>query len=131
MILRIFLILNALIFVAVNPVIEVSETHLFSPHWSGHARLHNAWQLIANAFLSGFALHLVLRQNAKITGGIIALSVPGTFVVAYFLKDLFGGSMKYADGTQLLILGTNPALGICIILTLGLAIGLIIERSRP
>jgi len=118
---RIFVVLSAVVFVAVNPYLEIGETHLFNPDWSGHVRLHNAWQLIANAAFSLLAVWLVFRGNSQRLAAIIALIVPGSFLLAFLIRGTFGGTLAYADGSMFQILGYSPVVAIVTVLTVGLA----------
>ena len=126
---RITITLHALLFIAVIPYLEVSPTHVFNPDWPGHARLHEVWQLIANAAFALLATILAWRYKSIVTALVISLVLSGSFITAYGLQGQYGGTMKHSDGSELLIGGVNPAFGLLLIFSLILS-GLLIARLR-
>lgn len=114
----------------VNPYLEISTTHLFNPDWSGHARLHNAWQLISNFSFSVFAVWLVWKNDSPILASVVALIISVSFLVGYIFRNIFGGTMQYADGSELLIFGVNPAVGCLVFVTLGLLTSLALNSTK-
>jgi len=129
MITRITISLHAIIFILVIPYLEVSPSHLFNPDWPGHARLHEAWQLIANAFLALLATILVWRSRDAVMPIVISLILSISFVLAYALQGTYGGTMEHSDGTELLIWGVNPAIGLLLVFTLILS-ALLLSKLR-
>ena len=101
--------LSAVIFAGLLPVLEINATHLFNPAWPEHARLHEAWQLLTNASISLVAAACVWTQRAPRLGIALALIVCGSFLIAWVLGDLYGGSMLHTDGTQMAVAGINVA----------------------
>ncbi len=91
------------------PILEVNETHLFSPLWPAHARLHEAWQLIANWTLALICLWLAWSKEQPRLASIILMAPIAGFLAAFLLKDVYGGSMAHADGATLSVGGLNPA----------------------
>ena len=117
---KIILSLSALLYLAVLPFMEISDTHVFNPDWPGHARMHEVWQLAVHFALAVLALWLGWVRGQVRLGAAILLIVTGGFVFAYAIAGAYGGDMKYADGTELNVLGVNPAFGITVIVALAL-----------
>jgi hypothetical protein len=123
--------LTAFVFVVVLPILEVNDTHVFNPDWPAHARLHEVWQLITNAGLSLLALWLVFASGQVRIGAAVLLLISAGFVAAFLIQDIYGGSMTHPDGSQLLILGVNPAFGVLLVLSALLGSGLLLQtRSK-
>jgi len=127
---RIAVTLNGIVFILLIPYLEISATHVFNPDWPGHARLHEVWQLLTNAVLSVVAIWLVWRGTHSALALLIALILSGTFVGAYLMMDLYDGTMKHSDGSELLVLGVNPAIAIMVVLSVVLAIALARDLRR-
>ena len=128
---RLVVALNALIFVAVLPILEVGPTHVFNPDWPGHARLHEVWQLITNAVFAGLAIHLAWSKGKEALSLIVSLGLSGGFVIAFLTQDLYGGTMKHSDGSELLVAGVNPAFGLLSVLSMTMAIMLAVRLLGP
>ena len=109
--------LSAIIFVVLIPVLELSSTHLTNPDWPSHARLHEAWQLLTNAAISALALGCVWTARAPRIGISLSLMICVSFLVAWALGSVYGGSMLHTDGTQLAVGGINVAVIVVIALT--------------
>jgi hypothetical protein len=127
--LKILTICSAIVFVVVVPFLEVGPSHVFNPDWPAHAKLHEVWQLTTNALLSMFAVWLCLREKQAVIAGTIAMMICVGFVFAFVTQASYGGSMKHSDGSELLVLGINPAFGIVTTLAVGLGLGLLSSRS--
>jgi len=126
---RIIITLNAAIFLIVLPLLEVSATHIFNVDWPGHARLHNVWQLITNAALAALATWLAWRRRDIAMALLLSTILSGSFLAAFAMQELYGGTMQHSDGTELLINGVNPAVGLLTALTLA-QLGLLALRPR-
>lgn len=118
--LKIFVTLNAFIFVILLPVLEIGPSHVFNPDWPGHARLHEVWQLISNAVFALFAMWLVWWQSKPLYAAFISLVLSASFLVAYFVRAGYEGTMKHSDGSEMLLYGVNPAFGLLLALSAGL-----------
>lgn len=127
---RTIVVLNALIFIIVVPYLEVSATHIFNTEWPSHARLHNVWQLLTNGALSIGAVILVFRKKLSILPQLLSLAVSGSFVLAYLLKNHFGGSMQHSDGSELLVAGINPAVVLLIVLSSLLTVDVLLTLKK-
>lgn len=99
--------LCAFILSVVLPFMEISDSHLFNPEWPSHARLHEAWQLLENAALSILALILVWKGIAPRLGIVIGLILSTSFLIAWLVGPLYGGSMAHSDGTEFAIGGIS------------------------
>lgn len=125
MLLRISVALSALIYLLIIPALEIGPTHVGNPDWPAHARLHEVWQLISNALLSMLALMLTARTSQAMAGGLIALLINLGFLAAYFSAGAYGGGMVHSDGSELLVLGVNPALAVVALVAIGIATALV------
>ena len=118
-------------YAVVVPVFEVNGSHVFNSAWEPHARLHEVWQLFTNTAIGLYSVWLVWgRSNLKLAS-LLTLFVTGGFLLAYWLRDGYGGSMVLSDGTEKLIMGMNMGLfayALAIILA-GVAI-MIDQRQR-
>ncbi|MBO0331389.1 hypothetical protein [[Muricauda] lutisoli] len=106
------------------PFLEINNTHVFNPDWTPHMRIHEVWQLITNSGIGLFCLWLVwIKKEIKI-GAVTSMLVTGGFLLAFCLKDLYGGSMKYLDGSEKTLFGINIG-----ILGFGLAFTLLLVTT--
>lgn len=102
-------VMSALVFAALIPILEINETHLLNPEWPAHARLHEAWQLLSNILVSLLAVVLVWRLKAPRLGIGLALIIGVSFLIAFLGSASYGGSMLHSDGTQMTVGGVNAA----------------------
>lgn len=109
--------LSAIIFAVLIPALELNSTHLTNPVWPSHARLHEAWQLLTNAAISVLALGCVWTTRAPRIGITLALMICASFLTAWALGSVYGGSMLHTDGTQIAVGGINFAVIVVIALT--------------
>ena len=115
-----------------TPILEVSPTHLFDPAWPGHARLHEAWQLVTNMAFAGFAIWLAAARKEDRLACIVGLIVNGAFLAAVLLAPAYGGTMRHSDGSELAIGGLNIAIVIMLVATAGLlALFITAPRELP
>lgn len=98
---------SVILYAVVVPFLEINETHVFNPDWTPHVRIHEVWQLITNSSIGVLCLWLVwVKKETKISASL-SLIVTGGFLLAFILKDYYGGSMKYLDGSEKTVLGIN------------------------
>lgn len=98
---------SIILYALVVPVLELNETHVFNPDWTPHARIHEVWQLFTNTGIGILCLWLVwVKKETKIST-ILSVLITGGFLLAFILKELYGGSMKYLDGSEKTLLGIN------------------------
>jgi hypothetical protein len=96
-----------LLYAVAVPILEIDDTHVFNPDWTPHAKIHEVWQLITNSTIGIFCLWLVWVKNELKTSILLSMLVTGGFLLAYSLQNLYGGSMKYLDGSEKTVLGIN------------------------
>ncbi|WP_291836355.1 DUF6640 family protein [Brevundimonas sp.] len=99
--------LSAIVLVVLIPVLEVNDTHLFSPDWPAHARFHEAWQLLTNAGLAAAALWLALARGRERLAAGLVLIVVGSLILACAFGGLYGGAITRPGGDDLQPLGLS------------------------
>lgn len=125
------LVTVGIVFYAVMvPILEVNDSHVFNQAWAPHARLHETWQLFTNTALGVFSVWLVWVKDNLRLASLLTAFVTGGFLMAYWLRDGYGGSMVLSDGSEKMILGVNLGLFAytLAIALVGLALGL--ERRK-
>jgi len=89
------------------PILEINDSHVFNSDWTPHALIHEVWQLITNSTLALMCLWLVWIRRETQAAAVLGMIVTGSFLIAFSLQDLYGGSMKYLDGSEKTVLGIN------------------------
>lgn len=107
MINKLLLTFGILIYALGVPILEINTTHVFNPNWTPHARIHEVWQLITNSGIGLVCLWLVWYKKKIVFPSVLGLLITGGFLLAFFLQDFYGGSMKYLDGSEKTLLGVN------------------------
>ncbi|WP_299442580.1 hypothetical protein [uncultured Aquimarina sp.] len=107
MIKKIAITFSVILYAIIVPFLDINETHVWNPDWTPHARIHEVWQLITNSSIGVVCLWLVWYKKEVQLSTILSLIVMGGFLLAFFLKDGYGGSMKYLDGSEKTIVGIN------------------------
>ena len=107
MIKKIAITFSVILYAIVVPILDISDTHVWNPDWTPHARIHEVWQLITNSSIGVVCLWLVWYKKEVLLSTLLSLLVMGGFLLAFFLKDGYGGSMKYLDGSEKTVLGIN------------------------
>jgi len=102
-----FLSLGVLAFGLGVPILEINDSHAFNSDWTPHALIHEVWQLITNSTLALMCLWLVWIRRETQAAAVLGMIVTGSFLIAFSLQDLYGGSMKYLDGSEKTVLGIN------------------------
>ena len=122
---------SVILFAIVVPFLDINNTHVFNPDWTPHVRIHEVWQLITNSSIGVLCLWLVWFKKELKISLILSLFITGGFLLAFCLKDFYGGSMKYLDGSEKTILGLNiGVLGFGLAFAL-LLFNLLIGRIKP
>jgi hypothetical protein len=109
MIKKIAITFSVILYAIVVPFLDINETHVWNPDWTPHARIHEVWQLVTNSSIGVLCLWLVWYKKEVLLSTLLSLIVMGGFLLAFFLKDGYGGSMKYLDGSEKTVLGINLA----------------------
>lgn len=107
MIKQIAITLSVILYTIIVPFLDINETHVWNPDWTPHARIHEVWQLITNSSIGILCLWLVWFKKEVQLSFLLSIIVIGGFLLAFLLKDGYGGSMKYLDGSEKTILGIN------------------------
>lgn len=107
MITKLLLTFGIIIYAVGVPILEINSTHVFNPDWTPHAKIHEVWQLITNSSIGLFSFWLVWHKQKIVIPSILGLLITGGFLLAFVIQDLYGGSMKYLDGSEKTLLGIN------------------------
>ena len=131
MIAKLMVTVGIVFYAVVVPILEINDTHVFNQAWEPHARLHETWQLFTNTAIGAYSVWLVWGRDNLRLASLLTLFVTGGFLMAYWLRDGYGGSMVLTDGSEKMILGVNLGLFAytLAILLAGLAVAL--ERRGP
>lgn len=108
---RILITIATLVYGFVPLLVDLTETHVFHPDWTPHARFHMVWLLATNTSLALVSLYLLwisrLDELTRVRGaGVIGLCVLGGFFLSTLLKGLYGGSLVDPNG------GVPPIMGL-------------------
>lgn len=98
---------SVVLYAIVVPFLEINDTHVFNPDWTPHVKIHEVWQLITNTTIGVLCLWLIWKKKNVLLSTILSLIITGSFLIAFSLQDLYGGSMKYLDGSEKTIFGLN------------------------
>ncbi len=121
---------SVVLYAIVVPYLEINNTHVFNPDWTPHAKIHEVWQLITNTSIGILCLWLIWKKQNVPLSTILSMLVTGGFLVAFSLQKLYGGSMKFLDGSEKTIFGLNIGVvgfGIALIL---LIFSLLVYRKK-
>lgn len=110
MISKLLVTIGIVFYAVVVPVLEINGTHVFNQAWEPHARLHEVWQLFTNTAIGVFSLWLVWFKGNLRLSSLLTSFVTGGFLMAYWLRTYYGGSMVLTDGSEKMILGMNLGL---------------------
>ena len=104
---RLLVTLPAVFLVFGPPLVDLNESHIFNPLWTGHARLHTVWLISTNALVCMIALGLLWRRNnrdlrsrALLASGLVACCLGGFFIAAA-TQALDGGSLSDTNGVAI------------------------------
>ncbi len=127
---RIFITISALLWGVGVPILEVNDTHVFNQDWTPHSRIHQVWQLFTNTGFAALVLWLVWVKQEVILPAIMGLLITGGFLMAFFIRGTYGGSMKYLDGTEKTVLGINIGLLGFGLVVVALLTTILLEKRR-
>ncbi|MFP5425422.1 MAG: hypothetical protein ACLGJA_06175 [Gammaproteobacteria bacterium] len=130
MVAKLLVTVGIVFYAVIVPILEVNDSHVFNQAWAPHARLHETWQLFTNTALGVFSVWLVWVKDNLRLASLLTAFVTGGFLLAYWLRDGYGGSMVLSDGSEKMILGVNLGLFAytLAIALVGIALGL--ERRK-
>ncbi|MDD2048325.1 hypothetical protein [Pseudomonas putida] len=110
MLAKLLVTVGIVFYAVVVPILEINDTHVFNQAWEPHARLHETWQLFTNTAIGAFSVWLVWGKDNLKLASLLTVFVTGGFLMAYWLRDGYGGSMVLTDGSEKMILGVNLGL---------------------
>lgn len=102
------------VFAVLVPLREVNASHLVNPQWPPHARLHEAWQLLANAALALLAIVSTWKPCHFLRACLIGMLLSRSFVLALGARSLYGGSLGAAMTANAQVLGIDLAVAVMI-----------------
>ncbi|WOF72466.1 hypothetical protein QMT40_000081 [Parvibaculaceae bacterium PLY_AMNH_Bact1] len=130
MVSRFLVTFGALVWGLGVPFLEINDTHVFNPAWTPHALIHEVWQLMTNTGLAGLVLWLTWVKREVIQSAIIGLLITGGFLFAFLIRNTYGGSMKYIDGSEKTVVGLNIGVVGFSIVAAGLVIAILLEKRH-
>ncbi len=100
---RIIMTIATLMYGVIPPIVDLTETHVFHPDWTPHARMHMVWLLGTNTAIAMAALYFLwLHGPSRALGvrisGVLGLCVYGGFMLSASTSALYGGSMSDKGG---------------------------------
>ncbi|RZS90562.1 hypothetical protein [Aquimarina brevivitae] len=104
---KIAITFSVLLYAIAVPILEINDTHIWNPDWTPHVRIHEVWQLLTNTSIGIFCLWLVWFKGETTISALLSAFIMGGFLIAFFLKEGYGGSMQYLDGSEKTIFGIN------------------------
>jgi hypothetical protein len=105
---RIIMTIATMMYGIVPPLVDLTETHVFHPDWTPHARMHMVWLLGTNTSIAMVALYVLwLHQTSLILrvrlAGVLGLCVYGGFILSASTTSLYDGSLSDAGGVPPII----------------------------
>ncbi|CAM3865061.1 hypothetical protein [Pseudomonas] len=130
MLAKLLVTIGIVFYAVVVPLLEVNQTHVFNPAWEPHARLHETWQLFTNTAIGVYSVWLVWIKDHLKLASLLTLFVTGGFLIAYWLRDGYGGSMVLSDGSEKMILGINLGLFAYTLAIVLAVLAVVLEQRR-
>lgn len=130
MVAKLLVSIGIVFYAVLVPILEINETHVFNPAWEPHARLHETWQLFTNTAIGAYSVWLVWVRGDLRLASLLTLFVTGGFLMAYWMRDGYGGSMVLSDGSEKLILGVNLGLFAYTLAILLAGLAVVIHRRK-
>ncbi len=121
------------VFTIISPyVFDWNQTHIYNPHWTPHAKFHNAQTMLLAVVLGTSTLWFTWRSARDISAQKVQLRAALVFASAYWITQL--GSVFF-PGTALIdpefaanAVPFQPIVDVVIFILLGIAYSL--ERKR-
>lgn len=100
---RIMMTVATLMYGVVPPFVDLTETHVFHPDWTPHARMHMVWLLGTNTAIAMVALYVLWRHKSSLAvgvrlAGVLGLCVYGGFMLSALAASFYGGSLSDKGG---------------------------------
>lgn len=127
---RALVTLCLLVFPVLVPLLEVNASHLLNPSWPAHARLHEAWQLLANGAVALCAIAWTWMHGRFRQACLLGMLLAGSFVLAWLLREAYGGSMQGTTTGGSKVLGVDLAVAVMTATLCVFAKGLLGSRAR-
>jgi hypothetical protein len=104
---RILVTIPAAFLAVVPPLVDLGESHVLNPLWTGHARLHTVWLLATNALVALIAIGVLwrpsgrpLRASVRLAGALVGAILAGFFAAAA-TQSVYGGSLTDPNGVAM------------------------------
>ena len=81
----------------VPPIVDLTESHVFHPDWTAHAKFHMVWLLAVGSLLAAYVLiSLWVRPNEQKSkyASIIGCIVLAGFFSSALFQSAYGGSLS-------------------------------------
>jgi len=104
---RILVTIPAAFIALLPPLVDLNESHVLNPLWTGHARLHTVWLLATNSLVSLVALWILWRppresaRRAVLLAASLVGSVLAGFFVAAATQSVYGGALTDPNGVAI------------------------------
>ena len=102
------------VFTFIPPLADLAtDTHVFHPDWTPHARVHTVWLLGLTSSIGMVALYLLWFRKMESyfnenLAGILAASVYGSFFLSGSTMGFYGGALSdHERGIQQSIIGLD------------------------
>lgn len=131
---RILMTLATLMYGAIPPFVDLTETHVFHPAWTPHSRMHMVWLLGTNTSIAVLALYFLWFHKASRAfgvrlAGILGLCVYGGFWLSALTVSLYGGALSDKGGVPP-IMGMDTNVVVFLSAVLILLAGWFLARAR-
>ncbi len=100
---RVLITIGTVIYGIIPPLVDLTETHVFHPDWTDHARFHMVWLLGTNTGLAILAFYLLWKkgENSLLrirAAGVLGLFVLGGFFLSVLTRPIYGGALVDEQG---------------------------------
>lgn len=100
---RVLMTIATLMYGLIPLLVDLNQTHVFHPEWTGHARMHMVWLLGTNSTLAVVALYFLwlYKENSSFgitLTGILGSCVFGGFMLSAATSSLYGGALSDQGG---------------------------------
>jgi hypothetical protein len=126
--------LSTIMYGIVPLIVDFTETHVFHPGWTGHARFHMVWLLGVlsfNAILAGYFIWIYKHDPVFgiRMGGLLGLGSLFAFFASAATMSIYGGSLHDPGGVVSVMGFDGNLLGFAVALVL-LALGWFIANKK-
>ncbi len=100
---RMLITIGTVIYGIIPPFVDLTETHVFHPDWTEHARFHMVWLLGTNTGLAFFAFYLLWKKGENLllrirAAGVLGLFILGGFFLSVLTRPIYGGALVDEQG---------------------------------